>query len=69
VSGEHHDDVSEERALGYALIAAGSLPVIGWLVHGGAAGAGITLCFAMIGAGMVALWRGRRAGLPRATLR
>ena len=66
---DHHDDIGEERALGYALTAAGSLPVIGWLVHGGAAGAGITLSFAMIAAGLVALRRSRRAPLPRATLR
>ena len=63
------DDVAEERALGVALAFAGSLPVIGWLVHGGAAGAGITLSFAMIAAGAVGLWRTRPSRLPRATLR
>ncbi len=69
MSTEDHEAVTEERALGYALTAAGSLPVIGWLVHGGAAGAGITLSLAMIVAGIIALRRGRRVGIPRATLR
>lgn len=64
-----HEAVTEERALGYALTAAGSLPVIGWLVHGGAAGAGVTLSLAMIAAGLIGLWRTRPAGIPRATLR
>ncbi len=69
MSSHDHDDFAEERALGYVLTAAGSLPVIGWLVHGGAAGAGITLSFAMIVAGVIALWRCRRVGIPRATVR
>ena len=60
----------EERATYLALGLAGVLPVAGWLIRGGAAGAGITLCLAMIVAAMHGLaCTPRRARMPRATLR
>jgi hypothetical protein len=63
----------EQRAISIALIAAGGLPVAGWLGRGGAVGAGITLSFAMIALGVVSWVAGRRraerATLPRAELR
>lgn len=65
------DDIRrEERATYLALGLAGALPVAGWLIRGGAAGAGITLCIAMIALAGYGLMRTRRrVALPRATRR
>ena len=41
----------EERAIYLGLVGAGALPVAGWLVRGGAAGAGVTLSLISIGLG------------------
>jgi hypothetical protein len=49
------DIVREETAIYLGLVLAGGLPCVGWLVRGGAAGAGITLCIAMIALGLVGL--------------
>lgn len=62
----------EERAIYLGLVAAGALPVAGWLARGGAAGAGIAVSLAMVVAGIVGLVAGlrrRSPRLPRATLR
>ena len=60
--------VTEDREIYIALVLVGSLPVTATLMRGGAVGAGITLCFLMIGVGMFGLvsgaWRARRVRVP-----
>jgi hypothetical protein len=62
--------VNEDREIYIALVLVGLLPVAGALAHGGAIGAGITLCLLMIAVGMFGLvsgaWRARRTRLPAA---
>jgi len=60
--------VSEERVVYLTLILAGLPPVIGWLVQGGPAGAGFTICCLLIFVGFCGLLTGRPAQQPTAKL-
>ncbi len=69
---DERDILREERIIYAGLLLAGALPVAGWLVRGGAPGAGITLCVLLVASGFLGLvssLRTVRRHLPRATLR
>jgi VIT1/CCC1 family predicted Fe2+/Mn2+ transporter len=60
----------EERATYVVLILAGLLPLVAAVLAGGRAGAGVTICFLMLAAGVTGLmsgtWSGRDRDVPPA---
>ncbi|MEO8551165.1 MAG: hypothetical protein ABI678_14375 [Kofleriaceae bacterium] len=60
--------MNEERIVYLTLILAGLPPVIGWLVQGGPAGAGFTICCLLIFGGICGLVSGRPQDQPTAKL-